>query len=160
MSKRLLFTSNFLLICALLTASLYFQFFEGMVPCPLCTLQRLSFLSLGIFFSFGIVFAAKRFASTLIAIFCILFSLLGIFLSGRQIWLQHLPHNLNTECGVSLQYMLKVLSFNEVFQKIFNGSAECSQDGFSFLSLNMAEWSLIWFVVFLISSVYLIRKKK
>ena len=159
MSKRLLFTLNFLLICLLLTASLYFQYFDGMTPCPLCTLQRVCFVLLGALFFLGILLAYQRVMSKFISFLCTLISLAGIVLAGRQIWLQHLPQNANTECGVSLQYMFKVLSFNEVFQKIFSGTAECTQAGFSFIGLNMAEWSLIWFAAFLGFSLYLFCKK-
>ena len=158
MSTRFIYTIGFLIAGALMLGSLYLQFFENIMPCHLCTLQRLCFILIGSLFFIGILLASKRFAAKTIAFFSAVISLLGALLAGRQIWLQHLPPSDNAECGVSLQYMLKVLPLNEVIQKIFYGTAECAERGFSFLSLNMAEWALLWFVLFFVMSFYLLVK--
>ncbi|VVC76901.1 Disulfide bond formation protein B [Aquicella siphonis] len=142
-------------VSVLLLTSLYFQFFEGIMPCPLCTLQRISFAILGILFLVGGLIHSRRGVRLTINSLCTLTSILGIVLAGRQVWLQNFPSAENTECGVSIQYMMQVLPMNEVMQKIFAGSAECTQRGWEFLHLNMAEWALIWFVGFLIMSVCL-----
>jgi len=160
MSIRSTYFFGFIIICGLLLTSLYLQFFEGIIPCPLCTLQRLSFGLLGILFLFGTLLHSKRFGRLLINFLSILTSLLGIGLAVRQIWLQHFAANGSSECGVSLQYMIQVLPLNEVLQKIFAGSAECTQRGWEFLSFNMAEWALIWFTLFLIMTAYLLVKGK
>ena len=140
-------------------ASFYLQYFANFVPCPLCTLQRLCFITLGILFFLGIFAAYKRVTTQVLLFFSAIVAGMGIFLAGRQIWLQHFPPVDGTECGVSLEYMVKVLPLNEVWQKIFYATAECSQQGFSFLALNMAEWALLWFAMFLFLSFYLILKK-
>jgi disulfide bond formation protein DsbB len=159
MSTRLIYTLGFALISALLLTSVYFQYFDGFIPCPLCTLQRLCFGLLGALFFIGILAGTKRIITVPVNILTTLISLLGIVLSGRQIWLQHFPSGDASECGVSLQYMMKVLPINEVMQKIISGSAECTKRGFEFLTFNMAEWALIWFVIFLFLSLHLLLKK-
>ena len=155
MSIRSTYLLGLVIVSTLLLTSLYFQFFEGIMPCPLCTLQRFSFGILGILFLVGIFVYSKRWPRLIINTFCTLISILGIFLAGRQVWLQKFPSADSNECGVSLQYMMQVLPMNEVLQKIFTGSAECTQRGWEFLHLNMAEWALIWFVGFLILSLCL-----
>ncbi len=85
--------------------------------------------------------------------------MLGIFLAGRQVWLQHFPSPDNSECGVSIQYLMQVLPMNQVLEKIFAGSTECSQRGWEFLHLNMAEWALIWFVGFFILTLCLLLEE-
>ena len=159
MSTRLIYILEFIVICVLLLASLYFQFFKGMTPCPLCTMQRLSFVLLGIFLLFGIFLYGKRYARNTINVLALLASSLGIFFSARQIWVQLFPSADNSECGVSLQYMLQALPWKEVAEKVFSGTAECTQRGFEFLNMNMAEWSLIWFLVFAVMSMYLMVRK-
>jgi disulfide bond formation protein DsbB len=159
MSTRLIYTLGFLFISALLLTSVYLQYFDGFIPCPLCTLQRFCFALLGGLFLLGMIAATKRFITVPINLLLTLIALLGIFLSGRQIWLQHFPSGNNGDCGVSLQYMLKVLPVNEVIQKTFSGSAECTQRGFEFLTLNMAEWAFVWFILFLLLSLHLLLKK-
>jgi disulfide bond formation protein DsbB len=150
MSTRLMYLLGLVIICSLLLTSLYFQYFQGIMPCPLCTLQRISFGFIGILFLIGIFVSRRHKASLIINTLAGLFSALGIFFAGRQVWLQHFPPSDNSDCGVSLQYMLQVLPVNQALQKIFQGSAECTQRGWEFLHMNMAEWALIWFVLFLL----------
>lgn len=155
MSKRLNYFLGFLLIFTLVLFSFYLQIYDGVIPCPLCTLQRLAFISLGFIFLCGIFSSSWPWARLLTSLFAIVVAIIGIFLSGRQIWLQHYPSGESDACGVSLEYMLQVLPLNEVFQKILVGSSECSQRGWEFLNLNVAEWSFLWFLLFLGWSVYL-----
>ena len=160
MSMRFAYLTGFVAICALLLMSLYLQYVEGILPCPLCMLQRFSFGLIGILFFIGIFVHSKRIGCFFINLLSTLFSLIGMALAGRQIWLQHFTTGHNTDCGVSLQYMIQALPVNEVLQKIFEGSAECTKRGWEFLSLDMAEWALICFTAFLVLSIYLLFKKK
>ena len=83
----------------------------------------------------------------------------GMGFAGRQVWLQHFPTLDQNECGVSLTYMAKVLPFNQLLDKILQGTAECTKVGFEFLHFNMAEWALIWFIVFFFFSIYLFLRE-
>lgn len=159
MSSRASYLVGFIATTLLLLSGFYFQYVEGLMPCPLCLLQRFTFMLLGIFFLIGIMFHRQLWCRLLIDAMSFLTSILGIALSGRQVWLQHFPPANAGECGVSLQYMVQALPFNELILKIFEGSAECSHRGWTFLTLNMAEWALICFIGFLGLSVYLICKE-
>ena len=160
MSLRLSYFIGFIFTCALLAYGFYLQMFEGFIPCPLCTLQRICFALVGIFMLFCGVFYRQRiifyFMNTLAGVS----SILGLFFSGRQIWLQHFPTTSNGECGVSLQYMLQALPINEVAFKVFSGSAECSKRGWVFLTFTMAEWSLICFLIFAVFIAYSFKKSR
>lgn len=159
MPSRLTYLLGLVTISALLLTSVYLQLFAGFVPCPLCILQRISFVLLGLLFLIGMLLHAKRWSRWTVGGLSTLVSLLGIFLAGRQVWLQHFPPVNASECGVSLQYMMRVLPMNEVLQKIFAGSAECTQRGWEFLNFTMAEWSFIWFIMFFIFSLFLLIKE-
>jgi len=159
MSTRLTYLLGLVVVCSLLLASLYFQFFQGIMPCPLCTLQRFTFGILGILFLIGMFVYKKHSRRLIINSLTTIFSVVGIMLAGRQVWLQHFPPADNSECGVSLQYMLQVLPVNEAISKIFAGSAECTQRGWEFLHLNMAEWALIWFLLFLLMTFALFMEE-
>jgi disulfide bond formation protein DsbB len=54
MSTRLMYLLGFVLICVLLATSVYLEFVEGIMPCPLCVLQRICFALWGLFFLLGI----------------------------------------------------------------------------------------------------------
>lgn len=160
MSIRFTYLAGFIAICALLLASLYLQYVEGIMPCPLCMLQRFSFGLIGVIFFLGIFIHASRVGRLFVNLLSVLFSLVGMGLAGRQIWLQHFTTGTSSECGVSLQYMVQALPVNEVIQKIFAGSAECTQRGWEFLTLDMAEWALICFILLFLLSIRLLFWKK
>jgi disulfide bond formation protein DsbB len=157
-STRLTYFIGFVAISVLLLISLYLQIFQGIMPCPLCTLQRFVFILLGVLFLIGLFISQYR-GRLIINCLAFLVSLTGIFFSGRQIWLQRFPTGDNSQCGTSLQYMLQVLPLHKVIQKIFQGSAECAQRGWEFLSLNMAEWAFLWFSLFLGLTIYLFLRQ-
>lgn len=161
MSTRRIYLSGFIIVVFLVLFSIYLQIVDGIMPCPLCTLQRFTFVLLACIFFIGLFVANYFRGRILINFFLFLCSAIGIFLSARQIWLQHYG-DLSNECGVSLQYMLQVLPFDQVLQKVFAGSAECTQQGWQFLHFNMAEWALLCFTLFFLLSVYLflrVRRK-
>lgn len=159
MTTRSPYLLSFLAISGILATSLYLQFFKGVIPCPLCTLQRLSFALLGILFFIGIFLNQKRFGRVFVNLLCSVASVIGIIFASRQIWLQQFPSADMGECGVSLQYMLTVLPLKDVVAKIFSGGTECAQRGWEFLHLSMAEWALIWFLGFLFLSLFLLVKE-
>lgn len=160
MPIRLAYFLGFLAVCFLLLTSVYLQVFEGAVPCPLCALQRVIFVSLGMILLVGVVLHSRFWGRIVVNLLTATMSLLGILLAGRQIWMQYFPMVGNTECGVSLQYMLEVFPLHQALQKIlFEGSTECTQRGWEFLHLNMAEWSLVWFILFLLLAVYAFLKE-
>lgn len=159
MSKRLAYFLGFLFICVLLLISVYLQLYEGLQPCPLCTLQRLTFGLIGCVFLLGVITASSLWGRLISNTLLLLSSALGILLAGRQVWLQNFPSDDGNECGVSLQYMMDVLPFNQLMQKVLAGTAECTKRGWEFLHLNMAEWALVWFVAFFFLAVYFFLKE-
>lgn len=149
MSKRLIYGLCFLLVAMLLLLSVYLQFFQGIIPCALCTLQRIAFAIIGILFLLGFLVHKQFLGRVIIDFFAICFSFIGALLAARQIYMQHFPMANSSECAASLKYMVETFPINQVLQKIlFEGSVECSVRGFEFLHLNMAEWSLVWFMIF------------
>lgn len=159
MSIRSTYLLGLAVIILLLLGSLYVQVYLGIMPCPLCTLQRFTFGLLGFLFFIGILVAGQFWARTIINSLAFLTTILGIFLAGRQIWLQQFPTSVSNECGVSIQYMMQVLPLHQVIQKVFEGSAECTRQDWEFLHINMAEWAMIWFVLFFLLTVYLFLKE-
>jgi disulfide bond formation protein DsbB len=157
-SLRWTYLFGFILITILLSVAFFLQTYEGIQPCPLCILQRIDMALLGVVFFFGIVSNVKKAGHLFISLFASLISLAGIFLSGRQVWLQHLPMDKNADCGASFQYLMHVLPLDQLITKILQGTAECSQVGSQFLYLSMAEWSLLWFIVFFILCLVQVRR--
>lgn len=160
MPIKYVYALGFFIVCVILGTSFYLQIHDGFQPCPLCTLQRLAFALLGVLFLLGVFLHRVAVLRLALPIASFITADLGMVVAGRQVYLQFFQHGSQESCGVSLEYMLQVLPLNEAFQKIFAGSAECTQRGFEFLYLNMAEWSFLAFVGFGLLSFYALEKSR
>lgn len=147
-----------MLIAALLGMAAYLEVYKGINPCPLCILQRIVLLTLGIIFFLAMALKIKKTGNILFGILGLITSLGGILLAGRQVWLQHAPPAGLGECGVSLQYMFKIFPLMEALKHVWQGGIECSQHGWVFMHLSLAEWSLLWFVLFFIFVIVQIKR--
>src|SRR5690606_33616975 len=90
-----------------------------------------------------------------------LVALTGGAISARQVWLQHLPADKVPECGPGLDYMLEAFPLSEALKMILSGSGECAEVDWTFLGFSIAEWSLLWFLIFFIAgliSIYCLKK--
>lgn len=157
-SSRVIYLISFLTVVILLTVTTFLQIYEGVTPCPLCITQRYVMCILGILFFIGTLFQLKKWRAFMVGLLSFLTTIAGLLLSGRQAWLQHYPPQGFGDCGVSLDFMLKMLSFREVIQKVWEGGTECSRVGEAFLYLSLAEWSFIWFGVFFVVTLVLLKR--
>jgi len=148
----------FLLIVFLLGLAEYLEIYKGMIPCPLCMLQRMVLIMLGVVFFIGMLFHMKKMGLFVIGLLSLLTTVGGILLSGRQVWLQHVPPSSLGECGASLSYMFQTLPLMKVLNHVWIGGIECSQHGWTFMYLSLAEWSLIGFLVFFVFALVQLKR--
>jgi disulfide bond formation protein DsbB len=73
--------------------------------------------------------------------------MIGTGIATRHVWLQHLPKDRVPECGPGLEYMLNKFPLTQALEKVFRGSGECAEVGWTFLTFSIAEWSLLWYVL-------------
>lgn len=158
MRTRTYFLLGFFATLLFLSFGFYVQYFQGLEPCPLCTLQRIAFGLVGISCLLGFITARYKFLRHFYSLLTLFFALIGFGLALRQTWIQLYPSADASECGVSLQYMLQVLPWHEVGMKILAGSAECSLKTWQLLSLSMAEWSALVFAGFIAFSFFLLKR--
>ena len=115
-----------------------------MEPCPLCVLQRIAVIGMGIAFLLLAVHNpsqgwAKRIYLGLLAVF----ALGGVIVAGRHVWLQNLPSDQVPSCGPGLGYMLDNFPFADALKMVFTGSGECAEVDWSLLGLSMPAWVLV-----------------
>jgi disulfide bond formation protein DsbB len=89
----------------------------------------------------------KRLGTKIYAALITLFSLSGVGVASRHIWIQHLPKDEVPACGPGLDYMLENFPFADVLKEVMHGSGECAAKGWTFLTLGIPEWTLIWYVL-------------
>jgi disulfide bond formation protein DsbB len=135
------------IVCAgLLAVGLYVQHVKFIDPCPLCILQRLAFLWIGLVaFAAGLHNPGRR-GRWAYGLAVLLGAAAGSIIAGRHVWLQNLPADQVPECGMGLNYMLETMPFAEVLGQIFYGSGECAQIDWTFAGLSMPSWTLIWYI--------------
>jgi disulfide bond formation protein DsbB len=160
MTPRLGYTAGFAICTGLIAFALYLQHFQGQDPCPLCIVQRVAFIVLAVVFLAAAVHGPGRTGAMVYGGFLVVVAALGAAVAARHVWLQHLPKDRIPECGPGLEYMLRKFPPPQALEKILAGSGECSQSGWSFLGLSIAEWSLVWLVLLGAFSIYLTLKAR
>jgi disulfide bond formation protein DsbB len=131
----------------LLGFALYAQYGLGLEPCPLCILQRVAVLVVGLLFVAAFIHDPGDRGARVYGSLIDLAALAGIAVAARQIWIIAQPPGSVAECGASLDYMMAVLPWHEVLAKVLTGSGECAKVDWLFLGLNMPTWVLISLVV-------------
>ena len=161
MTTRLGYVAGFLVCAGLVAFALYLQHFQGQDPCPLCIVQRVAYIILGALFLVAAVHGPARTGATVYGGLLFVVAALGGAVAARHVWLQHLPKDRIPECGPGLEYMLRKYPPPQALEKLLAGSGECSESGWSFLGLSIAEWSLAWLVLLAVFAVYLtVRARK
>jgi disulfide bond formation protein DsbB len=143
-------------ICAAFIAyALYAQYQLHLEPCPLCIFQRMAVIGLFIVFAVAALHAPRGARGKRVyGILGFIVAAIGISVAGRHVWLQHLPADQVPACGPGLDYMLDSFPLAKTLKMVFTGSGECAKVDWTFIGLSMPEWTLIWFVIFAIGSLY------
>jgi disulfide bond formation protein DsbB len=149
------YLAGFLICAGLIAFALYLQYVVGEDPCPLCMLQRIAFIALGIVFLAAAVHDPRRTAALVYGLLLLVFALAGAAVAGRHVWLQSLPRNLVPECGPGLDFILSRFPLRKAIDMVLRGSGECAEKGWTFLGLTIAGWSLVWFVLLTVLAVAL-----
>jgi protein dithiol:quinone oxidoreductase len=138
----------------------FLQFFQGQDPCPLCLLQR------GFYFLLIFIFVPAAIHSPPAGIGRIAYGVLAFLAAAggggvaiRQVYLQHLPPDQVPACGPDLFYMVENLPIARTLSLLFRGSGQCAEVKWRFLGLSIAEWSLVWFVLFAVLAILMAVKK-
>lgn len=144
-SNRQIFILIAVSCVGLLASAYYFEYAMFLDPCPLCMMQRIAVLLVGLAAIIGIVFTEPtiQFIGSLVTA---LFALFGIGVAGRHVWIQNLPADQVPTCGPSLEYMVDTLPWAEVLAVMLRGNGNCADLQWSFLGLSMPMWVLVWFV--------------
>jgi disulfide bond formation protein DsbB len=147
LANRWLYLAGVLVIAGLFGAALYLQYVLHQEPCPLCMVQRFIYIALLVLFVLAALHNPQRFGAKIYAVLITLCSLSGVGVAGRHLWIQHLPKDEIPSCGPGLDYMLENFPMSDVLKELMHGSGECAAKGWTFLSLGIPEWSLIWYVL-------------
>ena len=127
----------------MLAFGLYLQEVVGLVPCPMCIVQRYALVLIAI--CAGFTGASDRKGvhiggATLLTVL----ALAGAYVAARQSWLQWYPPEV-VACGRDLYGMIETFPLQRVIPMIFKGSGDCTKVDWTFLGGSIANWSFVWF---------------
>jgi disulfide bond formation protein DsbB len=146
LSNRWLYLAAALFAGGLMGFALYLQYVKHQDPCPLCMVQRVVFIAILAVCAVATLHGPKRPGERIYAALIVLLSLTGVAVAARHIWIQHLPADQVPACGPGLDYMLDTMPLANVLKSLMHGSGECAARGWTFLTLNIPEWSLLCYL--------------
>jgi disulfide bond formation protein DsbB len=122
----------------------YLQNELGLVPCPMCIVQRYALMGVIVFCALGM--STRSPLRTLIMSWLVFFTAgFGAFVAARQTWLQWYPPQ-EVSCGRDFYGMVENLPLQRLVPTIFKGGGDCTKVDWTFLGGSIANWS---FVIFL-----------
>ncbi len=149
-SNKNIFLMVFISCAGLLASAYYFEYALYLDSCPLCIMQRIAVLFVGLVGLSGYIIASTQFKQRVHTVLMALSALFGVFVAGRHVWIQSLPADQIPTCGPSLEYMVDTLPWAEVLSVMLRGNGNCADAQWSFLGLSMPLWVLIWFVGYML----------
>lgn len=129
----------------MVATALYFQHVMGLEPCPLCIVQRVIVIALGVVMLVAAIHNPTRIWRRLYGALLALIAAVGVGVAGRHVWLQNLPPDQVPECGPGLEYLLNTFPLVETLEMVFKGSGECAEVLWTFLGLSIPGWTLVVF---------------
>jgi len=160
LSARQIYLIIFLAVGGLIGYAAYSIKILGLEPCPLCITQQFFYSIVGITAFIAFNHNPGEIISRFYAGIIFLASAAGIWVAGRQVWLQSLPEDEVPLCGPPLEYIFEVFPFGDLLKALFIGDGNCAEITWQFLGLSMAGWSFIWFTLFLVLSILIVLKSK
>ena len=141
--KRILNFAGFLMCAALMGYALYAQYFLMLEPCPLCILQRIAVVGMGLVFLLAALHNPGGVGRFAYALLLVVPMSLGAIVAGRHAWLQMMPEDQVPACGPGLDYMWENFPLADVINMVFRGSGECADVDWQLLGLSMPAWVFI-----------------
>ena len=149
---------NFGLGIGLIVGAYMFEVIGYYDPCPLCILQRWSFGFIALCGALMMIPGLYLVIKKALLLIAGLFSMSGVIISGRQIYLQNIPSDQVPTCAPPMDFLLDTLPIFEVIQTILLGDGNCAEYDWRFI-LNFAEWAFIFFVFLFFYNLFFLFKK-
>jgi len=144
----------------LLAVGIYLECTENLHPCSLCLLQRGVFILMIILLLSAFLHNPKYRGIQIYGSLTLFTAVLGIFLAGRQVWLQSLPRAPAEICMPGFSYIISHLPLHQALSAMLMGSDNCGVVDWTVWGWSIAHWSLLWFIVFGLLGIFQMMKPK
>jgi disulfide bond formation protein DsbB len=133
---------TFVIIVAIgaIVGALFCQHVFGWQPCPLCIMQRVAFIGMGIFSGIALALNSKN-LKTASTITSLIFAELGTIVAGYHWWVLKHP---GQSCGVDpLETAINALKITDIFPWMFKVDGFCTTPYPPIFGLELPVWSAI-----------------
>ena len=149
---RLPFVAICLISFGLVGGGLVMAQLLNLAACPLCILQRMLYLLLGLVAVIGIA-AGHPLVRRVVAADAAAIAATGMFVAGYQVWIQRFSRD--TNCSADAPWWERLVDWaGEQLPLLFQASGMCSDPAWKFLGLSIADWSLTAFAALLALALY------
>jgi protein dithiol:quinone oxidoreductase len=155
-TPRVLLLAGFLAAAGLMGAALFFQYAQGLAPCPLCIVQRWFVIALGVVLLAGALHNPRGWGMRLYGLGTMAFAALGAAVAARQVWIQQRPPEQFGGCGADLDYMLHNFPLVKTLTQLWAGTSDCATVTWSLFGLSMAGWMVLCFAGFFALGAWLL----
>ena len=159
LSRRIGNFAGFLACAGMLGVGYYLQFAIGLEPCPLCIMQRIGLLAVGIAFLVAGIHLPGKTGGHIYGVVIAVCAMAGGSISARHVWLQHTPEDQRPSCGPGLNYLFDTFGPFDAFRKVLRGSGECGTVDWTLLGFSIPELTLAAFVALFAWALFLAFRK-
>jgi protein dithiol:quinone oxidoreductase len=153
-NKRLLNFAGAATCAAMMAFAFYAQHVLLLDPCPLCILQRIAVILLGILFLLVALHNPGQLGGRIYSVLLGLVAIAGTGVAAWHVRLQNLPADEVPSCGPGLEYMVENFPLKDALGMIFKGSGECAEVAWRLLGLSMPTWVVIGLVGLGVAAVW------
>jgi disulfide bond formation protein DsbB len=130
-------------IAMLVYGIVYLQNYLGLVPCPMCIVQRYALIGVLVLSALGAL-GGGQLLIKIVSWLVFLMAGFGAFVAARQSWLQWYPPEV-VSCGRDFYGMIENFPMQRFIPMIFRGSGDCTKVDWAFLGGSIANWSFVAF---------------
>ncbi len=157
-TPRGLFAATGLTALGLVAGGLILAHTMNLAACPLCILQRMLYLLLAIEAIAAWTLAGSALPRRAAALVMLATTLTGVWIAAYQTWLQRWAKGVS--CTADQPWWEAFVNWaGSQWPLMFEASGLCSEAGWKFLGLSIAEWSLVAFTSMTIAMLLALLRK-
>ncbi|MDP1735785.1 MAG: disulfide bond formation protein B [Sulfuritalea sp.] len=157
-TPRGLFAATGLTAVGLVAGGLILAHTMNLAACPLCILQRMLYLLLALEAVAAWALAGSVLTRRAAALVMLATTLTGVWIAAYQTWLQRFAKGVN--CTADQPWWEAFVNWaGSQWPLMFEASGLCSEAGWKFIGLSIAEWSLVAFTSMTIAMLVALLRK-
>ena len=131
----------------------------NLAACPLCILQRMLYLLLGLTALLACALHAQRVAQCWLAGAMGAIALTGAGIAAYQSWLQRFAKD--SSCALDQPWWERLVNWaGTQWPLMFEASGFCSEAGWRLFGLSIAEWSLLAFLALAGAALVMVKQRR